>query len=330
MLVNLGIYEKGQTLPSKGLGLDGIGAPSEYEKGRFAWLAFKDVTPEELGEAHALCKLPNLAVEDALHAGQVPKMDEYGQKVFVVCRQFERGADGALNVGEVCIFVDSHSVVSVRSGAGAGFTQVRQRAQDEPELLSKGPAFVLYALMDVVVDRYFPIAIDFERRVEQIEARIFAKEDIGGAARKRIAYDLYELKSELGSFKHGVEPMLETTTKLFGGRVPPICEGLGDYFRDVHDHLSRILAGIERMRDTLSSATQTNLAMVTIDESVTTKKLAAWAAIFAASTLLAGVWGMNFKNMPELQWEWGYPIALLSMVVVSAGMWFKFKRIGWL
>ena len=207
---------------------------------------------------------------------------------------------------------------------------MRQRAQDEPELLSKGPAFVLYALMDMVVDRYFPIALDFERRVEGIEARIFAKEDIGGGERKRIAYELYELKRELGSFKHGVEPMLEAAAKLFGGRVPAVCEGMGDYFRDVHDHLGRILASIERLRESLSTAAQTNLALVTIDESVTTKKLAAWAAIFAASTLLAGVWGMNFKNMPELQWEWGYHFAIASMVAVSAGMWLKFKRIGWL
>ena len=204
------------------------------------------------------------------------------------------------------------------------------RAILEPELLKMGPAFVLYALMDVVVDRYFPIALAFEKRLDALEARIFDPATGASSERKSIAQDLYRLKSDLATFKHGLDPMLETAANLFGGRVPPTCLGLGDYFRDVHDHLGRILGQVDRMRETLVAASSANLALVTIDESITTKKLAAWAAIFAASTLLAGVWGMNFKSMPELEWAYGYPMALASMVAVSMAMWWKFKRIGWL
>lgn len=328
MLVNCGIYEKGQSVPSEN-GLDGLGDVKAYPQGRFAWLAYKDATLVELEVAQALCDLPHLAVEDAFRGGQMPKIEEYGKRLFVCCKQFEMNSDGKLVEGDVGIFVDAHSVVSARVGAGSGFGAVRDRAIGEPELLTKGPAFVLYALLDMVVDRYFPIMQAFEARVEVLEESIFASDDVDGLSRKKIAYELYEIKRELGKFKHGVEPLLETMTKLFGGRVPPICDGLGDYFRDVHDHLARILGAIEKMRDAVSAATQTNLALVTIDESVTTKRLAGWAAIFAVPTMLAGVWGMNFKGMPELDWVYGYPMALASMVLVSAGMWWKFKRMGW-
>lgn len=329
MLVNCGIYENGKQIEAKP-GLGGLGDVGSYSPGRFAWIALKETNALEMREVQHLCALSPLAVEDVLHGGQQPKLDEYGKEIFVVCRQFDLGEKGELQEGEVGIFVDAKSVVSAREGAGGGFAQVRERALSEPHLLAKGPAFVLYALMDAVVDRYFPVVEAFERRVENIESRIFSKEDVVGQERKRIAYDLYDLKRELERFKHGVEPLLEATTKLFGGRVPAICDGLGDYFRDIHDHVSRVVLAIDRLHSDLVSATQTNLSLVTIDESVTTKKLAAWAAIFAASTLLAGIWGMNFKHMPELDWEVGYATALGVMAAVSVGMWFKFKKIGWL
>lgn len=329
MLVNCGIYEKGQRIEAPD-GLVGLGNVGQYGQGRFAWVALHEPSEAEMLETQKLCSLPDLAVEDALHGGQQPKIEEYGKKLFVSFRQFELGKNGELLEGEVGVFADGKSVVSVRHGNCSGFAAVRDRAASEQDLLAKGPAFVLYALLDVVVDRYFPVMVAFENKVEVLEERIFSKSEMDGAERKRIAYELYDLKRELGRFKHGVEPLLETTMKLFGGRVPSICEGLGEYFRDVHDHLSRILASAERLRDALASATQTNLALVTIDESVTTKKLAAWAAIFAASTLMAGVWGMNFKHMPELDWIYGYPLALGLMVGASVAMWVKFKKIGWL
>lgn len=330
MLVNCGVYENGEAKVESAGSLGELGEVKAYGKGRFAWIAYMEPTQEELAVAQDLCGLSDLAVEDALHGGQMPKIEEYGKGLFVVLRQYERAAAGELLEGDVCVFVEPRAVVSSRHGAGPGFGHVRARARAEPELLAKGPAYVLYALMDAVVDRYFPVVQDFERRVEELEERIFSKENHGGEARKAIAYELYALKREISQVKHGAEPMLEITSKLFGGRVPASCEGLGEYFRDVHDHLSRVLSSLERMRDALASATQTNLALVTIDESVTTKKLAAWAAIFGATTLMAGVWGMNFKHMPELEWAWGYPAALLAMFAVSAGMWAKFRRIGWL
>lgn len=327
MLIQCAVYKEGKKV--------GEMTPAESkqrvdaEPGAFAWVALKDSSKEELGAIAALYGLPELAVEDAISGEQQPKLEEYGDTLFLVARQLEVDASGELKVGEVAFFVGANHVVSVRKGAGEGFTAARARVEREPRLLAKGSAYVFYALIDAVVDRYFPVAKKLEDKLERIEARVFAKGDLGGDARRDLARELYDIKREVAQCRHAVEPLMEASYKLFGGRVPALCEGLGDYFRDISDHLQRIETNLSNMLETIGSAMQTNLALVTIDESVTTKKLAAWAAIFAVSTLLAGVWGMNFKTMPELQWEYGYPVALGLMAAVSAGMWSRFRKAGW-
>jgi hypothetical protein len=188
-------------------------------------------------------------------------------------------------------------------------------------LLRHGSGFVLYALMDAVVDRYFPILDDLETELELIEKEIFTP----GAARKNIER-LYELKGSVMVLKHAVAPLLEGASKLYGGRVPQICAGVQDYFRDVVDHLSRINALIENMRDTIGTAIQVNLAMVTIEESEVTKKLAAWASIFAVCTAFAGIWGMNFEAMPELKWRYGYVMAISLIIVACSLLYWRFRR----
>ena len=233
--------------------------------------------------------------------------------------------DGDLNVGEVDIFVGKNYVLSVRNRAKRGFTDVRERCEREPELLRHGPGYVLYALMDAVVDRYFPVLDGFETELEGIEERIFANQ----AVRANIEA-LYGLKQKLMILKHAAEPLLEATSKLFGGRVPAVCIGLQDYFRDVYDHLLRLNQSIESMRDMLSTAITVNLSLITLQESEVTKRLAAYAALVAVPTMIVGVYGMNFDYMPELRSPFGYPVTLGVMAALDAYLFYRFRKANWL
>jgi magnesium transporter len=237
----------------------------------------------------------------------------------------EAGPDG-LEVGEVHVFVGPRFIVSVRHRSAQGFLGVRGRAEREPHLLRQGPGFVFYALMDAVVDRYFPLIDAIEAELEALEETMFQpRQD-----RQAVVQRLFALKQRLAVLRHAVTPLLEVTSKLHGGRVPVVCKAMQDYFRDVYDHLVRIQASIDAARETIIAATQVNLTLVTIDESLVTKRLAAWAAIFAASTALAGIWGMNFETMPELKWAFGYPMALGAIALVSGALYWRFKRLKWL
>ena len=293
----------------------------------FVWVALQDATPAELDEMQHEFGLHPLAVEDAHHGHQRPKIEEYGASLFSVLHLVEPMLDkpGELNVGEVDVFTGRNYVLSVRNRSQKGFLGVRERCESEPELLRHGSGFVLYALMDAVVDRYFPILDGLESELEMIEKEIFTK----GTARANIER-LYELKGRVMVLKHAVAPLLEGASKLYGGRVPQICSGVQDYFRDVVDHLSRINSLIDNMRDTIGTAIQVNLAMVTIEESEVTKKLAAWASIFAVCTAFAGIWGMNFEAMPELKWKYGYLMALGMIVSACAILYWRFRRARWL
>jgi magnesium transporter len=225
----------------------------------------------------------------------------------------------------VAIFAGPNFVLSARNRSEQHFLGVRERCEREPQLLRHGAGFVLYALMDAVVDRYFPLLDAIETELDDIETQIFQR----GAARWNIER-LYALKRRAGVLRHAVAPLLEVAGKLHGGRVPAVCAHTQEYFRDVHDHLARINGAIDAIRDTIGTAIQVNLATVTIEESEITKRLAAWAAIFAVSTALAGIWGMNFEHMPELKWAWGYPFALGAIATSAGLLYWRFRRAGWL
>ncbi len=290
----------------------------------FVWVALRDATDAELRQMQDEFGLHELAVEDARHGHQRPKIEEYGDIVFVVMQLLEM-EHGEVQVGEVAIFVGTNFVLSVRNRSSHGFLGVRERCEREPQLLSHGAGFVFYALMDAVVDRYFPLLDAIETELDDIEAQIFER----GAARWNIER-LYALKRRATVLRHAVAPLLEVAGKLHGGRVPAVCAQTQEYFRDVHDHLARINIAIDAIRDTIGTAIQVNLSMVTIEESETTKRLAAWAAIFAVSTALAGIWGMNFEHMPELKWAYGYPMALGIIACAGGWLFWRFRRAGWL
>ncbi|MEO8346724.1 MAG: magnesium/cobalt transporter CorA [Betaproteobacteria bacterium] len=326
MLINCVAYQNGRKLadiPKEDI--------SEYvsRPDCFVWVAMFEPTPEELDEIAEEFSLHELAVEDARHGHQRPKIEEYGDSLFAVLHIVEHVktdvGDEELVSGEVDFFVGPNYVLSIRKRTQVGFSAVRVRAEREPELLKFGSGYVFYALMDNVVDRYFPILDGLETELEQVEEQIFVK----NAARSNIEA-LYALKQKLMVLKHAVDPLMEATGRLYGGRVPVICSGMGEYFRDVYDHLHRIHAAIEGIREMLTTAIQVNLGMISLSENEVTKKLAAWAAIIAVPTMVAGIYGMNFKNMPELDWAWGYPAAVAVMVIIDVALYWNFKKVKWL
>jgi len=290
----------------------------------FVWVALKDPGHEELEEMRVEFSLHELAVEDARVGHQRPKIEEYGDSIFAVIQLIEL-VDGELNIGEIDVFVGPNYVLSVRNRSQKSFMGVRDRCEREPHLLKQGAGFVLYALMDAVVDRYFPIIDALEIELEAIEERIFAK-----SSARANTESLYALKQKVLVMKHAVFPLMEAVGKLYGGRVPQICVHTQEYFRDVYDHLQRLNSSLDTIRDTIASAMQVNLALVTIDENEVTKRLAAWAGMFAVPTAFAGIWGMNFKYMPELEWYYGYPIALFTIAGACLFLYYRFKKSGWL
>jgi len=321
MLINCVVYRDGRK--ECDIALERI---SDYraDPGCLLWVAFKDPTPEEIEQMRSEFGLHPLAVEDARNGHQRPKMEEYGDTLFVVMHLLENGSD-APSLGEVAVFVGPNYVLSLRMRSNLHLLGVRERCEREPMLLRKGPGFVLYAIMDAVVDRYFPVLDALEEELEVVEERIFER----NAGRPNVAR-LYALKRRMLLLQHAVVPLIQVAGRLHGGRVPPACDGLGDWYRDVDDHILRISANIDTLREALWTAVQANLAMVTIEQGETTKQLAAWASIFGVSTALAGIWGMNFEYMPELAFRWGYPAALAVIGGASALLWWRFRRLGWL
>jgi magnesium transporter len=321
MLLNCAVYEGGKKIadiPKEEVHAH-LGRP-----GRFVWVALKDPTPDELEEMRVEFELHELAVEDALHGNQRPKMEEYGECVFAVMHTVELEGD-ELNVGEIDVFVGRDYVLSVRKRAKQGFANVRHRCEREPHLLSEGPGYVLYALMDAVVDRYFPVIDTLEEELEKLEDRIFESQP----ARENVRA-LYALKRKLMVLRHAAGPLHEAAGKLYGGRVPEIVAGTQEYFRDIYDHLFRINQSIDSLREMLTTAISVNLSLITVDENEIVKRLASYAALVAVPTMIAGIYGMNFELMPELHWTFGYPLSLVAMAATDAYLFYRFRKAGWL
>jgi magnesium transporter len=321
MIINCVAYENGRKLAD--ISADDI---STYiaRPNCFVWVALKEPDPAELQAMQHEFGLHELALEDARHGHQRPKIDEYNGSLFVVLHLIELNNDD-LNVGEVAIFAGPKYVLSVRSRAERGLADVRARCEQEPELLRHGAGYVLYALMDAVVDRYFPVLDSIESAIEDIEELIFADQPV----REHIEA-LYSAKRKLMILKHATEPLLEATGKLFGGRVPQLCVALQDYFRDVYDHLLRLNQAIDSLRDMVTTGISVTISLISIQENAVTKRLASYGALIAVPTLIAGVYGMNFQNMPEIAWNWGYPFALLIMTGIDLYLFYRFRKAKWL
>ena len=321
MLVNCVAYQDGKKL--------GDILPSEIrnylnQPECFVWVAVFEPSPGELDAMKEEFGLHELAVEDASHGHQRPKIEEYADSLFVVMQTVEAVGEEQ-KVGEVAIFVGRNYVLSVRRGTERGFTDVRARTEREPELLRYGAGYVLYAIMDAVVDRYFPVLDTLEVELEEVEKRIFS-----GRSSREIIEALYELKQKLMTLKHAIGPLLDATAKLYGGRVPQPCARLQEYFRDIYDHLIRLNQSADSLREMVTTAITVNLSLLTIQENEVTKRLAGYAALVAVPTMVAGIYGMNFQHMPELSWEWGYPLSVVTMAAIDGYLFYRFRKAKWL
>jgi magnesium transporter len=320
MLINCASYQNGKKIAD--IDIENI-SDHIADKNSFVWVALLDPTVDEIAKMKEEFDLHPLAVEDSLLGHQRPKIEEYGKSLFAVIQVLKY--DDNISVGELDIFAASDYVLSIRNRSDVGFLGVRQRCEQEPELLSQGSGFVLYALIDAVVDRYFPIVERLELELENIEETLFDERSTKSNIER-----LFELKRKVMVVKHAVSPLMEAVGKLSSGRVPPICANSTEYFRDILDHLTRINSVIESIRDAIGTAIQVSLSAIALEQNNIQKRLASWAAIFAVATAFAGIWGMNFEQMPELKWDLGYPIAISIIVLACSFLYWRFKRSGWL
>jgi magnesium transporter len=293
---------------------------------RFVWIGLHEPDGALLAEVQQEFNLHDLAVEDAALAHQRPKLERYGDSLFVVLRTAHLDRDtGEIEFGETHLFVGSNYVVSVRHGPSLPYVEVRSRCEANPPLLTKGPGFVLYSLMDFIVDQYFPLVDALEDKLEALEDNIF-KQTLTRETTERI----YQLKRDLLEVKRAIAPLVDMCNRLIRTDMTLIPDDVRPYFRDVYDHAIRINEMIDVLRELLTTALEANLSLVAVSQNDAMKRLAGWAAIIAVPTMIAGIYGMNFKVMPELEWLLGYPMAVALMLGACGFLYYKFKRSGWL
>jgi magnesium transporter len=295
------------------------------QQDRFIWIGLHEPKEALLRQIQQEFGLHDLAIEDALSAHQRPKLERYGDSLFVVLRTvYMNHEPGDMEFGETHLFVGPNYVISVRHGSSLSYAAVRSRCETTPPLLSKGPGFVLYALMDFIVDQYFPIVDVLEDELEALEADIF-----GEALSRDTTQQIYRLKRRLLDVKRAVSPLVDVCNRLMRYDLALIPEDTRPYFRDVYDHVIRINEMVDIQRELLTTALEANLSLIAVAQNDVMKRLAGWAAIIAVPTMIAGVYGMNFEFMPELRWPLGYPLVLGMMLGACGLLYVYLKRSGW-
>ena len=294
------------------------------QDGHFVWLGLHEPSEELLAEIREEFELHELAIEDAHKAHQRPKLEEYGDSLFIVLRTAQL-VDGALAFGETHLFVGPNYVVSIRHGASLSYADVRVQAESRPDLLRLGPGFVLYEIMDFVVDNFFPIVDGCEEQLEALEDEV-----LGGAIDREATGRIYALKRDLVALKRAVSPLIDVCNRLVRYGTTLVPDEARPYFRDVYDHVIRINETTDSLRELLTAALEVNFSLVAVRQNEVMKQLAAWAAILAVPTAVAGIYGMNFDFMPELHWRYGYAVVMGSIVAVCAVLHWRFRRAGWI
>jgi magnesium transporter len=249
----------------------------------------------------------------------------YGDSVFVVLRTVQMNKDHHVEFGETHFFVGQNFIVTIRHGASVTYANVRSRCESTPQLLSKGPGFVLYAVMDFIVDQYFPVIHELEQDLQVVEDKVF-KEKPSRATTEHI----YQLKRELLEVKRIISPLVDICNRLIRFDIKCISEETRPYFRDVYDHAIRINEVVDNTRELLNTALEANFSLISISQNDVSKKFAAWAAILAVPTMVAGFYGMNFRFMPELEWHFGYPLVVFFTISACVLVYYFFRRSGWL
>ena len=290
----------------------------------FLWLGLHEPGEPLLRKIQSEFGLHELAVEDAHRAHQRPKVEAYRNSLFVVLRTAWLET-GSIRFGETHFFVGRNFLVSVRHGPSSTYAKVRERLETMPQRLAKGPGFALYAITDFVVDNFKPIVDYLEERFEQLESAIFH----GRADRDAIGR-LYEFQRELLRLRRAAEPLRDVCSALMQPEDGFVSPDMAVWFRDVDDHVTRVIDSIDNMLELLAAAMQVNLAYVTIHQNDAVKRLAGWGAVLAVPTVVFSLYGMNFKHMPELEWSWGYPLTLGGTMLACVLLYRKLKRGGWL
>lgn len=291
---------------------------------RFVWIGMQEPDDAMLKTIQKEFGLHDLAIEDALRAHQRPKIETYGDTLFVVLRTVQM-KEGHVELGETHFFVGHNFIVSVRHGSSIAYVDVRARCESTPHLLSRGPAFALYALMDAIVDQYFPVVNALEDDLTAIEENIFHEK-----LRRDNTAKIYLMKRQLLDVKRSVSPLIDICNRLMRFDLKFIDEETKPYFRDIYDHAIRMNEMVDNSRELLSAALEANLSMISISQNEVAKRFAGWAALIGIPTMIAGFYGMNFSYMPELEWQWGYPVVIGGTLAICLFLYFRFKHSGWL
>jgi magnesium transporter len=321
VIVDCAHYKDGARQHTGPLGLE---QAVEHRGDGFVWLGLHDPDPDELRAVAERFALPPLAVEDATHAHQRPKIEDYEDGYFLVLHTARYLDDREeVEFGEVHVFTAPDYVIVVRHGAASELRSARERLEDSPALLSEGPAAAVWAITDKIVDDYEPVMAGLENDVEEVEVSIFGER---ADETKRV----YFLRRELADFYRAVHPLLAPLDLLLSAEHPDTSSHLREHLRDVADHVKRIEDAIATQRELLTSILQANLAVISVQQNDVVKQISGWAAIITVPTLIASVYGMNFEHMPELQWRYGYPACLLVMAVAGVLLHRILRRAGWL
>jgi magnesium transporter len=296
------------------------------QNGHFVWVGLHEPDEDLLMQVQRAFHLHELAIEDAHTAHQRPKIDTYGDSLFIVLRTAQQNdTEQKIDFGETHFFIGNNYLVTVRHGSTLSYSDVRARCESTPQLLRKGPAFALYAVMDSIVDRFFPVIHAFEQRLDSLEDNIFSEH----ASRETTA-QTYHLKRELLELKRAVSPLIDLCNRLIRFDLDLIPEDTRPYFRDVYDHAVRINEMVDTLRELLTSALEAHFSLVSISQNEVSKRFAGWAAIIGVPTMIAGIYGMNFDSMPELHWNYGYPLIIAVITGVCLLLFLRFKKMGWL
>ena len=325
MIVDCAVYEGGARRASM------LDLADAFEAGRaaeaFVWVGLYEPTPEEFQQVQDELPLHPLAVEDALRAHQRPKLDVFEDSTFAVITTARYDDEQEIiERGEIHVFIGDGFVVSVRHGDIAPLEPVRRELERQPELLKLGPGAVLYAILDHIVDRYQEVVEGVENDIDQLEAEVFAP------GRQNSAERIFRLKREVLNFGRSVSPLVELLDRIVRKQVPSVCVDvqLTEFFRDVEDHTLRVAGRVDTARELLGAALEANLAQVSVRQNEDMRAISGWAAIIAVPTLFAGIWGMNFRRMPELEWYLGYPVALLTIFGSGIAVRWKLRHNGWI
>lgn len=294
------------------------------QDGTFVWLGLREPNEALLAKIQEEFGLHELAVEDARSAHQHPKLESYGDTLFLAM-QTAHWVHDKVQFGETHVFAGPRFLVSVRHGSPLGFGKVRERCECMPQRLAKGPGFVMYAIMDFVVDHYMPVVDGLQARLEKLEGEIFRNQ-----YNRETLEELYTLKRELMLVRGATAPLQDICNELMRFHEHIVPKDVRFYYRDIYDHTKRINQAIDSMREMLATAMQVHLALVTVRQNEVVKRLAGWGAILAIPTMVFSLYGMNFKHMPELEWVYGYPLALGSLTLACVVLYVRLKRIGWL